>query len=69
MDSYARAGFIIGITLLTILGTTLIQQVYAAIEDGAQIRDPIFFRQKAPIATSGDMSTLHGGPIKQEMTR
>jgi hypothetical protein len=54
MVTYARVGFIMGVTLLTTLGTTLIQQVYAAIEDGAQIRDPIFFRQKAPIATSGD---------------
>ena len=35
MNSYTRAGFIIGITLLTTLGATLIQQVYPAIEDGA----------------------------------
>jgi hypothetical protein len=61
MDSYKRARFITGITLLTVLGTVLIQQiVYAAIEDGAQITmktsagDPIGLRQKAPIATSGD---------------
>ncbi len=47
-----------GITLLTTLGATLIQQVYAAIEDGAQKHtsagDPLGIRQKAPIATSGD---------------
>ena len=46
-----------GITLLTTLGATLIQQVYAAIEDGAQktsAGDPIGLRQKAPIASSGD---------------
>jgi hypothetical protein len=54
MSSYTGVRFIIGITRLTVLGATLTQQVYAAIEDGAQIRDPIFFRQKAPIASSGD---------------
>ena len=47
-----------GITLLTTLGATLIQQVYGAIEDGAQKHtsagDPLGIRQKAPIATSGD---------------
>jgi hypothetical protein len=31
MGSYVRAGFIIEITLLTAISTTLIQQVYAAI--------------------------------------
>jgi hypothetical protein len=55
MDSYKRARFIIGITLLTVLGTVLIQQVYAAIEDGAQrggkVTIPILAK-KAPIATS-----------------
>jgi hypothetical protein len=59
MDSYKRARFIIGITLLTVLGTVLIQQVYAAIEDGAQrggkVTIPILAK-KAPIATSGDNS-------------
>ena len=58
MSSYTRAGFIIGITLLTTLGGILIQQVYAAIEDGAQLRTTTqTFEQKrkaAPIATSGD---------------
>jgi hypothetical protein len=29
MSSYTRAGFIIGITLLTTVGATLTQQVYA----------------------------------------
>ena len=50
-------GFIIGITLLTALGITLLQQVYAAIEDGAQIAGkvtiPILAKKAAPIATSG----------------
>ena len=57
MSSYTRAGFIIGIPLLTTLGGILIQQVYAAIEDGAQLRTTTqTFEQsrKAPIATSGD---------------
>jgi hypothetical protein len=57
MDSYKRARFIIGITLLTVLGTVLIQQVYAAIEDGAQRGDKVtipILAKKAPIATSGD---------------
>ena len=64
MSSYTILGVIIGITLLTTLGTTLIQQIYAtattqtfnqkrqaakAIEDGAQIA-----RNAAPMATSGD---------------
>jgi hypothetical protein len=45
------------VTLLTTLGTTLVQHAYAAIEDGAQktsAGDPVGLRQKAPIATSGD---------------
>jgi hypothetical protein len=57
MNDYTRIGVIIGVTLLTTIGTTLMQQVYAAIEDGAQktsAGDPIGLRQKAPIATSGD---------------
>jgi hypothetical protein len=56
MSSYARVGVIIGITLLTVLGTVLIQQAYAAIEDGAQIagKGVIAGLRKAPIATSGD---------------
>jgi hypothetical protein len=56
MSSYTRSGFIIGITLLTALGGILIQQVYAAIEDGAQIagKAVIAGLRKAPIATSGD---------------
>jgi hypothetical protein len=60
MNSYTRAGFIIGITLLTTLGATLIQQVYPAIEDGAQIAGKAVIagldaqRKAAPIATSGD---------------
>ena len=57
MGSYVRAGFIIGITLLTAISTTLIQQVYAAIEDGVQRRDKVtipILAKKAPIATSGD---------------
>ena len=41
MGSYVRVGFIIGITLLTAISTTLIQQVYAAIEDGVQRRDKV----------------------------
>jgi hypothetical protein len=58
MNSYTRAGFIVGITILTTLGSTLLQQVYAAIEDGAQVSRkvtiPILNRNAAPIATSGD---------------
>ena len=70
MGSYVRAGFIIGITLLTAISTTLIQQVYAAIEDGAQRGSTSSISKqsakavfgfgggvddrKAPIATSGD---------------
>jgi hypothetical protein len=60
MSSYARVGVIIGITLLTVLGTVLIQQVYAAIEDGAQVAGKAVIagldvkRKAAPIATSGD---------------
>jgi hypothetical protein len=56
MSSYARVGVIIGITLLTVLGTVLIRQAYAAIEDGAQIagKGVIAGLRKAPIATSGD---------------
>jgi hypothetical protein len=60
MDSHKRARFIIGITLLTVLGTVLIQQVYAAIEDGAQVAGKAVIagldvkRKAAPIATSGD---------------
>ncbi len=60
MYSYTRIRVIVGITLLTTLGATLIQQVYAAIEDGAQITrktsagDPIGLRKAAPIATSDD---------------
>jgi hypothetical protein len=53
MTTYTRVGFIIGITLLTILCATLIQQVYAAIEDGAQ-RGSTSSRKAAPMATSGD---------------
>ena len=55
MDSYKRARLIIGTTLLTVLGTFLIQQVYAAIEDGAQRGDKVtipILAKKAPIATS-----------------
>jgi hypothetical protein len=70
MSSYTVLGVIIGITLLTTLGATLIQQIYAtattqtfeqkrkaakAIEDGAQITTQTFEQRKAaPIATSGD---------------
>ena len=60
MNTYKIAGYVIGITLLTVLCTVLIQQVYAAIEDGAQITrktsagDPIGLRKAAPIATSDD---------------
>ena len=60
MNIYKIAGYVIGITLLTVLCTVLIQQVYAAIEDGAQITrktsagDPIGLRKAAPIATSDD---------------
>jgi type II secretory pathway pseudopilin PulG len=58
MNSYTRVGVIIGIALLTSLGSTLIQQVYAAIEDGAQLRTTTqtFEKRKAaaPIATSGE---------------
>ena len=59
MNTYKIAGYVIGITLLTVC-TVLIQQVYAAIEDGAQITrktsagDPIGLRKAAPIATSDD---------------
>jgi hypothetical protein len=52
MYGYKSIGVIVGITLLT----TLAQQAYAAIEDGAQIRETTqTFEQKrkaAPIATS-----------------
>lgn len=54
MNSYARVGFIIGITILTTLGATLIQQVYAAIEDGAQRGSTSSIKAAAPIATSGN---------------
>jgi len=54
MGSYVRAGFIIGITLLTAISTTLIQQIYAAIEDGAQRGSTSSVKAAAPIATSGD---------------
>jgi len=69
MSSYTRVGLIIGITLLTTLGATLIQQVYAAIEDGAQRGSTSINKQstnavfgfgggvddrKSPIATSGN---------------
>jgi hypothetical protein len=66
MSSYTILGVIIGITLLTTLGLNLIQQVYAAIEDGAQLRateqtfnqrvvpKDTVQRKAAPIATSGD---------------
>ncbi len=48
MSSYTILGVIIGITLLTVLGATLIQQVYASgIEQTLN-------RNAAPIATSGD---------------
>jgi hypothetical protein len=36
MGSSTRVGVIIGIALLTTLAAILVQQVYAAIEDGAQ---------------------------------
>jgi hypothetical protein len=54
--SYKRARFIIELTLLTVLGTVMIQRVYAAIEDGAQIagKAVIAGLRKAPIATPGD---------------
>jgi hypothetical protein len=56
MGSYTRVGVIIGITPLTTLGATLTQQVYAAIEDGAQLARKALIAglRKAPIATSGD---------------
>jgi hypothetical protein len=59
MSGYTRAGFIVGITLLTAVGATLIQQAYAAIEDGAQIAGKAVIagldvKRKASIATSGD---------------
>ena len=56
MKSYTRVGVIIGITLITTLSAILIQQAYAAIEDGAQIagKAVIAGLRKAPIATSGD---------------
>jgi hypothetical protein len=55
MDSYTRVGVIIGITLLTTLGATLIQQVYAkAIEDGAQRGSTSSIKAAAPVATSGN---------------
>jgi hypothetical protein len=59
MSGYTRDGFIVGITLLTAVGATLIQQAYAAIEDGAQIAGKAVIagldvKRKAPIATSGD---------------
>jgi hypothetical protein len=58
MSSYAILGVIIGITLLITLGATLIQQVYAAIEDGAQVAGkaviPVLNRNAAPMATFGD---------------
>ena len=60
MSSYTRVGLIIGITLLTTLGASLIQQAYAAIEDGAQVAGKAVIagldvkRKAAPIATSGD---------------
>ena len=46
MDSYIKTGFIIAITLLTTLGTSLIQQVYA--------NSTWDFSRKAPIDTAGD---------------
>jgi len=56
MSTCTKAGFILRITLLTTLGATLIQQAYAAIEDGAQIAGKALIAglRKAPIATSGD---------------
>jgi hypothetical protein len=59
MGSYTRVGVIIGITVLTTLGATLLQQVYAAIEDGAQLARKAVIagldvQRKAPIATSGE---------------
>jgi hypothetical protein len=58
MGSYTRVGVIIGITVLTTLGATLLQQVYAAIEDGAQLARKAVIAgldvRKAPIATSGE---------------
>jgi hypothetical protein len=60
MSSYTILGVIIGITLLTTLPAILIPQVYAAIEDGAQIAGKAVIagldaqRKAAPIATSGD---------------
>jgi hypothetical protein len=60
MSSYKILGVIIGITLLTTLCATLIQQVHAAIEDGAQIAGKAVIagldvkRKATPIATSGD---------------
>ncbi|MDQ3903134.1 MAG: hypothetical protein M3247_05805 [Thermoproteota archaeon] len=60
MDSYKRARFIVGLTLLTTVGAILTQQVYAAIEDGAQVAGKAVIagldvkRKAAPIATSGD---------------
>ncbi len=47
MSSYTRAGFILGITLLTTVGAILIQQVYA-------FNATWGFSRKASIATSGD---------------
>jgi hypothetical protein len=60
MDTKCILGVIIGIILVTTLGTTMIQQVYAAIEDGAQVsrntenNQQPFTQTRAPIASSGE---------------
>jgi hypothetical protein len=53
-------GVIIGITLVTALGASPLQQIYAAIEDGAQVsrntenNQQPFTQTRAPIASSGE---------------
>ena len=53
MSSYTILGVIIGITLLTALGATLVQQVAGDIEQTLNVKGTAR-KAAAPIATSGD---------------
>src|SRR5215213_503091 len=59
MNIKSILGVIIGIILVTALGTTMIQRIYAAIEDGAQLRNTEnnqqpFTEKRAPLAVTAE---------------